>query len=199
MLSLETSRLRLVPLGPEHADAMFAGLSDIRLYEFLDETPPKDVQSLRARYDRWSRRRSPDDTEDWLNWVVLSESDQRCLGYVQATVLPTRIAEIGYVIFREAWGHGFAREAVGSMLPHLRDVYHAVSFRAVVEPRNARSIRLLQSLNFADTPRHSGAEWTRSAVDTEPAPNLQRWPEASAPGGTSASFTSAPGSTSRIA
>ncbi len=168
MLSLETSRLRLVPLGPEHADAMFAGLSDIRLYEFLDEAPPANVESLRARYDRWSRRKSPDDTEDWLNWVVLSESDQRCLGYVQATVFPTRVAEIGYVLFREEWGHGFAREAVGAMLLHLGDVYNAVSFRAIVDPRNARSIRLLQSLNFTETPRHPGVEWTRAPFTSAP-------------------------------
>ena len=47
---LETSRLRLDPSRKEHANAMFAGLSDDRLYRFIPDVPPASIEALRARY-----------------------------------------------------------------------------------------------------------------------------------------------------
>src|SRR3954452_3654823 len=45
---IETARLQLEPLTPEHADDLFDGLSDPRLYEFISEAPPRSLRAPRG-------------------------------------------------------------------------------------------------------------------------------------------------------
>ena len=76
---------------------MFDVLSDPAIYEFLDYGPPESVDALRSTYSRLESRKSPDGSEDWLNWAVRDDS-ARFVGYVQATVYPSRHAWIAFVI-----------------------------------------------------------------------------------------------------
>jgi len=148
-MMLRASRLRLEPIEPHHAEAFFAGLGDERLYEFIDDHPPVSVETLRARFAELATRRSPDGSQAWLNWAVWSDDEDRYLGYVQATILENRRVQIAYVLFRDAWGKGFAREAVAAMLAHLREHRKVNRFQATVDPRNHRSIAVLSALGFS--------------------------------------------------
>jgi RimJ/RimL family protein N-acetyltransferase len=154
MDSLQTRRLRLVPLARAHAPAMFELLRDPALYRHLDESPPVSAQALAERYGRLEARRSPDGRQHWLNWVLLPLEGDAPLGYVQATVEPTeRRAWVAYVLGSAHQGKGHAREAVGEMLQHLRSHWDVACCLATVEAANERSIRLLQALGFrAATP-----------------------------------------------
>src|SRR5690348_9732268 len=118
--TLHTARLRLEPLQAAHASALFEGLQNEALYDFIAERPPENVDALRRRYGRLESRASPDGRDAWLNWVLCSLADQAHAGWVQATVHPDRTALIAYVLFREAWGKGYAREAVAALVAHLR-------------------------------------------------------------------------------
>jgi ribosomal-protein-alanine N-acetyltransferase len=145
---LATARLRLEPLEPEHAAMLFEGLRDEQLYEFIDEGPPVSVETLRARYEGLARRRSPDGREAWLNWAVWSNPEARYIGYVQATVAADRRAFIAYVLFRDAWGYGYAAESVERVVRDLRERWGCEEVSAQVDVRNRRSIALLQRLGF---------------------------------------------------
>lgn len=149
MKTLQTSRLRLEPLEESHADAMFAGLQHDSLYEYVSERAPESVDALRERYRRLTTRRSPDGRESWLNWALWALPTESYVGYVQATVQPERTAHIAYVLFRGAWGRGYAREAVAALILNLRDEWHSKVIRATVDTRNRRSIALLEALGFA--------------------------------------------------
>jgi [ribosomal protein S5]-alanine N-acetyltransferase len=167
LFAIQTSRLVLLPLRGEHADHLFEGLSDDRLYEFIADTPPNRVESLRARYEKLAGRKSPDGTEAWLNWAVWSRHDQQYIGYVQATVRSAGICEIAYVFVWNMWGRGYGREAVAAMAAHLLDYYEARSLRAVVDPRNVRSVALLDALGFRQTGYRPGAERIRGVLTDE--------------------------------
>lgn len=146
---LRTLRLRLEELTEAHADGMYDGLREDALYRYTGDAPPGDLASLRARYARLQKRRSPDGRMHWLNWIVRSDEDDGYLGYVQATVPVDRgDALIGYVIFSAAQGRGYAAEAVAAMLAHVAAQYRPAAFRATVDRRNAASVRLLQRLGF---------------------------------------------------
>jgi ribosomal-protein-alanine N-acetyltransferase len=148
-MDLQTSRLRLEPLEPRHADPLFHGLQDERLYEMIPDKPPASVAALRERYAQLARRQSPDGSEHWLNWAVWLPAEGRYIGYVQATVkVDQPRARVAYVLFSDAWGKGFAREAVRRMMEHLGEAYDVAELRASVDVRNQRSIRLLESLGF---------------------------------------------------
>lgn len=164
---LATDRLRLEPLEPGHAGMLFEGLQDNGLYQFIDEDPPVSVETLRARYEVLARRRSPDGRQAWLNWAVWSKPESRYIGYVQATVAVDRRAFIAYVLFRDAWGHGYAAESVQAVVRYLRERWGSQEVSARVDVRNRRSIALLRRLGFecvmasseADVPVDAAAEY----------------------------------------
>lgn len=57
-------------------------------------------------------------------------------------------AEIGYALGSDRWGKGLAREAVALALDHAFDALGLRRVEADVDPRNAGSMRLLESLGF---------------------------------------------------
>jgi [ribosomal protein S5]-alanine N-acetyltransferase len=147
MRAMATNRLKLEPLEPRHARNLYEGLRDARLYTWIDEKPPQSLEWLRSRYERLQARRSPDGSEAWLNWAIWSVGESRYIGYVQAT-LRGRSAFVAYVLFADAQGKGFAREAVTAMIRELVANYNVAEVRASVDRRNLRSCALLAELDF---------------------------------------------------
>ena len=158
-----TPRLRLEPLLPGHADAMFEGLRDPRLYAYTPDEPPVSRDALRARYARLATRRSPDGSEDWLNWAIADRRSGAYLGYAQATIRGDGSAAIAYVLFTDAWGNGYAREAMRAVLRELAERRGCRRADASVEPANARSIAVLEALGFAPAGRdEDGLRYVRT-------------------------------------
>jgi RimJ/RimL family protein N-acetyltransferase len=166
MKLIQTDRLTLLPQLAEHADAMFAVLSDPAIYEY-ENTPPASIDWLRQRFARLESRMSPDRQQQWLNWVVQLQG-QELIGYVQATLCAGAQADaragrvaalaqtdtpvhamVAYEFASRYWGQGLASEAVAAMLAQLRTQYRVDSFSAVLRQPNLRSLRLLQRLGFA--------------------------------------------------
>lgn len=56
--------------------------------------------------------------------------------------------EVGYGLVREAWGWGFATEALRGLLGHTDAA--GVRVRATVAPENARSLRVLARCGFTE-------------------------------------------------
>ena len=148
---LQTQRLTCEELKPIHASRLYEGFQDDRLFEFIDDSPPIDLESLHSRYERLAKGKSPDGCGIWLNWAIRLRETEQYFGTVQATVLGDQSALIAYVLFRDAWGQGYAREAVTEVVRHLQVTYSVLKYRATVDPRNIRSIRLLESLGFRQT------------------------------------------------
>ncbi|MGQ4487098.1 GNAT family N-acetyltransferase [Streptomyces sp. SAS_281] len=111
-----TPRLTALPLRVEYADEMAAVLADPALHTFTGGAP-ESPDALRERYARQTAG-SPDPGELWWNWVL--RAGDGLVGYVQATVRGDR-AEIAWVVGVPWQGKGYAREAAGGLVAHLRD------------------------------------------------------------------------------
>lgn len=157
MNDITTPRLRLEPLRERHAEDLFVGLQDERIYEFVPSTAPTDTESLRNKFRRLESRKSPDGSEDWLNWAVRCNSTDECIGYVQATIPPNAPASIAFILFPSYWGRGYAHEAATAMLEFLAASFSVRNFRASVDPDNRRSIALLERLGFNRVAVHPSA------------------------------------------
>jgi [ribosomal protein S5]-alanine N-acetyltransferase len=156
MRTLQTAKLTLVPQRVEHADQMFAVLSDPAIYEY-ENSPPASLAWLRARYARLESRQSHDGRQQWLNWVVRLGPD-RLIGYVQATVRTEGSALIAYEFASSIWGQGLAHEAVAAMIVELVEHNHVHELWAVLKRANDRSMRLLERLHFSmSTPEQHDA------------------------------------------
>ena len=146
---LTTRRATLEPMTPGHASELFRILSDPRIYEFLPEDPPVSEEALRSRIKRWVIGPGPGTRELWFNWVIRLNRERTVAGTLQTTVvLDERRALIAYIVGPEFWGQGIATEAVRRLLAWLSardDVSEAI---ALVDSRNAPSIRLVGRLGF---------------------------------------------------
>lgn len=147
MQMIVTPEMTLEPLRTSHAEAMFELLGDEAIYQYLDYSPPPSVEYLRGVYARLEARSSPDGKDAWLNWVIRPRG-QPLVGYVQATITPSRSAHVAYVLASKYWGHGYAHSAMLAMLDCLASAYDVERCRATVEVENQRSVRLLERLGF---------------------------------------------------
>ena len=146
MHRIETAALTLEPQMAAHAEEMFTVLSDPALYAYENE-PPRSIEWLRARFAKLESRRSPDEREQWLNWVIRLPSSE-LIGYVQATLRSNGEAAIAYVLASAYWGRGLAWQAVDAMIGELVGRYQVRSLCAVFKCENERSMRLLERLGF---------------------------------------------------
>ena len=149
MSLIESTTLRLEPLVAAHADEMFAPMSAAAIYAYIPEQPPVSVTALRQRYQQLERGHSASGRERWLNWIVRLGSGQ-CAGYVQATIHPASTADFAFVFAPEHWGRGVAFEACRAAIPSLERDFGVRALFATVDPRNLRSISLVQRLGFEE-------------------------------------------------
>jgi RimJ/RimL family protein N-acetyltransferase len=146
---IETPRLLLEPLRPEHAAEMAPLLADPALYRFTGGEPPS-APELAERYARQARGRSADGRHLWLNWIVREREDGVAAGYVQATVdAESGAAEVAWVLGTAFQGHGYAREAAGAMVAWLRERGAAVS--AYVHPDHGASQAVARAVGLEPT------------------------------------------------
>jgi [ribosomal protein S5]-alanine N-acetyltransferase len=160
MRQVVAAGLTLEPQQSAHAEEMFQVLGDPAVYRYENE-PPSSLDWLRARFARLESRRSPDRSEQWLNWVIRLPTSELA-GYVQSTVYADGRAAIAYVLASSQWGRGLATRAVEAMLQELGDHHGVTRLSAVLKKRNAASLRLLERLRF----EHADA-LTRDAVGVE--------------------------------
>jgi ribosomal-protein-alanine N-acetyltransferase len=150
--SLANDRIRLEPLTAAHAGELFPLLADRQVYRFIPDEPPPSVAALAERYRRLESRRSPDRSQQWLNWAIRRLEDGQCAGYLQATIHPGGTADFAFVLGPPFWGLGLARAASVLALQALFDGHGVVSVFATTDQRNLRSSGLLTSLGFVRVP-----------------------------------------------
>lgn len=164
---LETTSLRLEPLRAEHAGRLFAELRDPRLYAFIPQEPPASVDRLEERYRALERRRSPDETELWLNWAARRRSDGAYVGLMEATVTAEGEASLAYFVFATHQRRGYAREFCGRAVRALFEEYGVGAVSATIDSRNSASIALVESLGFRRAAFQKAADTFKGSVSDE--------------------------------
>jgi [ribosomal protein S5]-alanine N-acetyltransferase len=175
--TLETERLLLEPLLPEHAPLLLEGLADEHLYQFIPTDAPESAEALETRFRKLSSRRSPDGSEVWLNFAMrLREGttpeygavpQATYVGTLEATVYPDRPAYIAYTVFVPFWHQGYAREGCARMLRNLLEDYRVRVVVAEMDTRNAASVSLVESLGFERVGTTLGADHFKGSVSDE--------------------------------
>ena len=163
METIETARLRLVPVRVEHADEMAGVLADPALHSYIGGAPD-DVATLRARYRRWAAG-SPDQAVTWGNWVIESRADRCLVGTVQATITGAS-AEVAWVVGTRWQGQGIATEAARGLFEWLRS-REVLAVLAHVHPDNAASAAVAGALGLRATGERQDGEvrWRWAADD----------------------------------
>ncbi len=107
---------------------------------------------LIARFEREWRERG------FGPWAVAPRDDDAALlGFCGLTVpmfLPDVLlaVEIGWRLARDAWGHGYATEAARAALAFAFEERGMREVIAIIEPENARSLRVAEKLGMTARP-----------------------------------------------
>ncbi len=141
---LETERLLLRPLAIADLDEFVALHDDPEVTRFIQ---PLDRPAAKERLQSIER--------EWLQrghgmFAVLDRATGRLLGRAGLKYWPQfDETEIGWVLRREAWGHGYATEAAQACLNWAFASLDLPYFTAMIHPENEASIRLAGRLGMS--------------------------------------------------
>lgn len=167
MVELLTARLRLRRARPEDAEALFEVFGDPRAMRYWSTPPHQDIQQTRQFVDAMIA--APADVCD--DFVV--EFQGRPVGKAGCWRLP----EVGFILHPDLWGQGLAREALETVIDRVFSAHALRAITADVDPRNRRSLGLLERLGFGETGRarstwQVGGEWCDSIYLELPRPGV---------------------------
>jgi RimJ/RimL family protein N-acetyltransferase len=137
---LETARLRLRPRVVADAEAMHPTFTDVDLMHWWSGPPHTTIEETRASLSK--------EGDSWRRWVITLKGNDTAIGFVSAgEKRQGNVTEIGYLLAREHWGGGIAREAVSAVIDQIfaegqRRVY------ADTDPENIASRGLLERMGF---------------------------------------------------
>lgn len=157
MVEIRTERLLLRSATFDDVDAFHCILSDPRAMAYWSTPPHQDL----AETQRWVASMTGIKSSEGEDFVI--EADGLLIGKAGLYRFP----EIGFILHPDAWGRGYAREALDIVLGRAFAVHGLPRVEADVDPRNERSLRLLTGLGFQETRRASrtwnvGGEWCDS-------------------------------------
>jgi len=145
---IDTGRLAIVPLGPQHARLLFSSMQDEAIYEWISASPPASVEILEASWTRLAQRLLTAQDVVWLAWAVMRRSDGAWIGKLDANVETSAVASnVGYLFFPPFWRNGYATEAVRALSGMLAG-QGVVEQIATVTRGNATSCRVLERAGF---------------------------------------------------
>ena len=137
---IDTPRLRLRMRTAEDAAALFPSFADPGLMRYWSGAPHADVAETRALF--------AEPFDIWRAWAITLRDDDTAIGFVAVgEKRQGNVTELGYLLAREYWGGGIAREAVSAVIGQVFGEGQRRVF-ADVDPDNAASRALLERLGF---------------------------------------------------
>jgi RimJ/RimL family protein N-acetyltransferase len=144
--SLQTARLTLRPLLEADVPALFAMHSDPQAMRYWSGTVWPDDSRGRAMV---ARDHDPAATDHLRLGIAFSATGALVGTCTFFQINPQcRRAEMGYMLARQGWGQGLMQEALRAFIAHGFDALNLHRIEADTDPRNARSMQLLQRLGF---------------------------------------------------
>ena len=137
-----SERLVMRPQRVEDAEALHLAYRDAELMRFWSNGPHASLAETR---DYLTARGGP---SPWRGWVMTLAGDDTAIGTLAAGEKRPGVVEIGYLLSRAHWGHGYAREGVSRLLDLLFREEGKRRVFADTDPENMASNRLLHSLGF---------------------------------------------------
>ena len=139
-----TARLLLRALEPSDLDAYAAMYADAEVMRFLEDGCPLDRaaawRSMAVHLGHWRLR-------GYGQWALVERTSGELVGRAglwQPEGWPG--LEVGWLLARPHWGHGFATEAARAALHHAFDVVGADRVISLIRPDNHPSIRVAERL-----------------------------------------------------
>jgi RimJ/RimL family protein N-acetyltransferase len=132
-----------------HADApdLFAFYSDPQVYRYI---PIGGWKHIDEAHQRIARSINTTAANEEVRLAVERREDARVIGELLLFNFnkDSRRADVGYALAREAWGSGYAREALAPLIDLAFGALEMRRLEAEIDPRNTGSAKVLERLGF---------------------------------------------------
>lgn len=148
--TLSTERLSIEPISLHHWDAYAAAWADPRMTKFVGGKP-------RTEAENWIKFLSGSALWNFLGygyWTFCDGQTGRYLGTGGLAQFRRGIAELeghieaGWGFVPDAWGKGYATEAMKAVLGWADNVLNEPEIRCIIDPDNAASHNVAAKLGF---------------------------------------------------
>lgn len=141
----ETKRLKLRRPRMSDADDIFNNYaSDPEVTRYVTWPPYNDrievAPFLRSQLSRW-------DSGEEYSWVLTLSAEDRAIGMIGCRA-PQHAADIGYVLGRAYWGHGYATEAATAIVDWASRLETIYRVWAVCDVENEASAQVLEKVGM---------------------------------------------------
>lgn len=145
--TLPAGRVALRALGDGDIPALFAVFSDPEVMRYWSRPPLASTTAAAALLHEILECFR---TRRLFQWGIALASDDRVVGTCTLFRVDVvhRHAEVGFALARECWGQGLAGEAVATVIAFAFQALDLHRIEADADPRNERSLRLLERLGF---------------------------------------------------
>lgn len=145
--TIATPRLRLRWLTPQDVPALFAIFGDPVVCRYWSRPPLPNIAAAEALQQDIARLF---EERTLFQWGVADAATDTVIGTCTLGSLSAqhRRAELGYALARSAWGHGYMAEVLPAILDFAFDKLQLHRIEADVDPRNTRSIGVLERHGF---------------------------------------------------
>jgi [ribosomal protein S5]-alanine N-acetyltransferase len=145
-LPLRTPRLLLRPPAADDADALFAIHADPEVMRYWSFEPWTSREQAVQQVERDARDSAGGSS---LRLLLQPAGGGPIRGAVSLFAIDgqSRRAQVGYILARDAWGSGLMAEALPALVGYAIDVVGLRRLEADIDPRNARSSRLLEQVS----------------------------------------------------
>ncbi|MEN6521450.1 MAG: GNAT family protein [Armatimonadota bacterium] len=147
--TVETERLILRPLAPQDVDFIYRHFSDEDVCRYLfDAEPLTSIDGAQAIIDFYMSS----EKNDRNRWCIINKESNKTIGTCgyHRWDKTNNIAELGYDMERESWGHGYMQEALNAAFKAGFCNTNLNRIEAFTSVENERSIKILKRLGFTE-------------------------------------------------
>ena len=144
-VEIKTERLTLRPAAPEYLESTYAYASDPENTKYMMFLPVADREEA-LRFLEDARAEWGKETPSYYEYLILL-GDRHVGGITLYRLNAPDACELGWIIHRDYWRQGIAREAAAALLDHAR----RMGFRRVIaqcDSENAPSYHLMEKLGM---------------------------------------------------
>jgi [ribosomal protein S5]-alanine N-acetyltransferase len=145
--TLQGPRVQLRALEDDDAPALLSIFGDPEVVKYWSSP---ELRNLAAAKELLGEIREKINARRLLQWGVAARDTGEVIGTggLSNVLLPHRRAEVGFALRRDRWGQGLAAEALRLLFEFSFRTLGLHRIEADVDPRNERSLRVLERQGF---------------------------------------------------
>jgi [ribosomal protein S5]-alanine N-acetyltransferase len=158
--------LRLEKVTEQHAEILYSYISNLHLYEYLEEQIPTLIE-VKQKFKFAALEKSPDnETMIWLKWVAITPQNQH-VGVVEIGIFDDQYAEIGFMTFVGFQNRGYANIYNSLAITETQQRFNISTLHASVNEYNIASRKVVEKLGFQLYKVNRNAEFVKGKASDE--------------------------------